>query len=99
VEGARTERRRQNRLDFSGVQKACHPAFFLDRSYIVMARFFHPLLTLLANATESQLAQYVEFLKAENRILRSKLPKCVVCAASERERLVKLGSRRTWATN
>jgi hypothetical protein len=38
-----------------------------------MARFFHPLLTLLANATESQLAQYVEVLKAENRILRSKL--------------------------
>ena len=56
-----------------------------------MARFFHPLLTLLANATESQLAQYVEFLKAENRILRSKLPKCVVCTPAERERLVKLG--------
>ena len=56
-----------------------------------MARFFHPLLTLLANATESQLAQYVEFLKAENRILRSKLPSKVICTPAERDRLVKLG--------
>jgi putative transposase len=50
-----------------------------------MARFFHPLLTLLANATESQLAQYVEFLKAENRILRSKLPSKVICTPAERD--------------
>lgn len=56
-----------------------------------MARFFHPLLSLLANATESQLAQYVEFLKAENRILRSKLPGKVICTPAERDRLVKLG--------
>jgi putative transposase len=79
------------RPGFSGVQKPCHPASSPDRSYIIMAKFFHPLLTLLASATESQLAQYVEFLKAENRILRSKLPKCVICTPSERDRLVKLG--------
>ena len=38
-----------------------------------MATFFHPLLMVLARATESQLARYVEYLKAENRILRDKL--------------------------
>jgi putative transposase len=56
-----------------------------------MAKFFHPLIAVLARATESELAQYVEFLKAENRILRSKLPKRVICTPAERDRLVKLG--------
>ena len=46
---------------------------------------------VLARATESELARYVEYLKAENRILRSKLPKRVVCTPAERQRLVKLG--------
>jgi putative transposase len=56
-----------------------------------MARFFHPLIMVLARATESELARYVEYLKAENRILRSKLPKQVVCTPAERQRLMKLG--------
>ena len=56
-----------------------------------MARFFHPLLMVLARATESELARYVEFLKAENRVLRSKLPKRVICTPAEKRRLVKLG--------
>ena len=56
-----------------------------------MSKFFHPLLTVLARATESQLARYVEYLKEENRILRDKLPKRVVCTPGERQRLVKLG--------
>ena len=56
-----------------------------------MAKLLHPLLLLVAKATEKQLAKYVEYLKAENRILRSKLPKRVKVSRSERERLVKLG--------
>ena len=59
--------------------------------YIRMARFFHPLIMVLARATESELTRYVEYLKAENRILRDKLPKRVVCTPAERQRLVKLG--------
>ena len=58
---------------------------------IIMIRFFHPLLVVLARATEPELVLYVEFLKAENRILRSKLPKRVICTPAERSRLVKLG--------
>ena len=50
-----------------------------------------PLLLLVAEATEKQLAKYIEYLKAENRILRDKLPKRVKVSRSERERLVKLG--------
>jgi hypothetical protein len=46
---------------------------------------------VLAHATQSQLARYVEYLKAENQVLRSKLPKRVICTPGERQRLVNLG--------
>lgn len=47
---------------------------------------------LLAGATEKQLVRQVEYLKAENDILRSKLPKRIAVTGAERERLVKLGT-------
>jgi hypothetical protein len=40
-----------------------------------MKRLLHPLLLLLAEATEKDLVQMVEYLKTENRILRQKLPR------------------------
>ena len=40
-----------------------------------MKRFVHPLLLLLARATEKELVQIIEYLKTENRTLRNKLPK------------------------
>ncbi len=40
-----------------------------------MKKLIHPLLMLIAQATEKELVLYIEYLKAENRILRSKLPK------------------------
>ena len=58
-----------------------------------MARLLHPLLLLVARATEWELARYVEYLKAENRILRSKLPKRVTVTVTERKRLLELGLR------
>lgn len=54
-------------------------------------RILHPLLALIASATESELAKYVEYLKEENRILRARLPQQVHTRRSERERLLKLG--------
>jgi putative transposase len=51
----------------------------------------HPLLVLLANSTESELAKQVEYLKAENAILRKRLPKCFHTTAEERSLLMKLG--------
>jgi hypothetical protein len=56
-----------------------------------MARFFHPLVLLLARCTDNEMAQMVEYLKAENRILRSKLPKRVSLTSGERQRLVTRG--------
>ena len=58
-----------------------------------MRRFVHPLLLLLAQATERELVQMVEYLKAENRILRHKLPKRIEVTPAERARQLKLGVR------
>lgn len=42
-----------------------------------MKKFLHPLLIFLVRTTEKALIQMVEYLKAENRILRNKLTKWV----------------------
>ena len=56
-----------------------------------MTSIFHPLLALIASATDRELAKHVEFLKEENKILRSRIPGQVHTRPSERERLIKLG--------
>jgi hypothetical protein len=38
-----------------------------------MTRIFHPQLALIASATDRELAKYVQFLKEENTILRSRV--------------------------
>jgi putative transposase len=58
-----------------------------------MKRFVHHLLMLLARATEKELVQIIEYLKAENRILRSKLPHRIETTPAERALLLKLGVR------
>jgi hypothetical protein len=56
-----------------------------------MAAIIHPLLTLLASLTRQELARQVTYLKAENQILRSKLPKRIELSNQQRRRLVKHG--------
>jgi putative transposase len=56
-----------------------------------MTCFLHPLLLLIARFTDKQLAQLVEYLLAENRCLRSKLPKRIEVTPAERAKLIKLG--------
>jgi putative transposase len=46
---------------------------------------------MLANATDRELARQVQYLKAENRILRDKLPNRITVTAAERQRLLKHG--------
>jgi len=58
-----------------------------------MAAIVHPLLTLLASLTRQELARQVTYLKAENRILRSKLPVRISLSNQERQTLVKHGKR------
>jgi hypothetical protein len=48
-----------------------------QEAYFTMPRLFHPLLLILANATHRELAAQVQYLKAENAVLRSKLPRRV----------------------
>ncbi len=55
------------------------------------AKIFHPLLSLIASASNNELARYVEFLKEENKILRSRIRGQVHTKPDERSRLVKLG--------
>lgn len=56
-----------------------------------MTKIFHPLLALIASATDRELAKYVEYLKEENKILRARVPGQIHTKPSERERLIKLG--------
>ena len=35
---------------------------------------FHPFLALIATATDRELAEYLDYLKEENKILRARLP-------------------------
>lgn len=62
-----------------------------DCDNIEMAEIFHPLLALIASVTDRELARYVEFLKAENKILRARIPNQVHTREHERETLLKLG--------
>lgn len=56
-----------------------------------MARFFHPLLTLIASATDRELAKYVQFLKEENKILRKRAGGEIHTRPEERQRLIQFG--------
>ena len=54
-------------------------------------QIWHPLLSLIASATNNELALYVEFLKEENKILRARIPGQVHTKPDERSRLIKFG--------
>jgi putative transposase len=56
-----------------------------------MIRLCQKFLLYLAAATDRELVKQVEYLKTENGILRSKLPKRITVTLSERNRLVRLG--------
>jgi putative transposase len=56
-----------------------------------MKWLFQPLLMLIANSTQSELAKQVEFLKAENEMLRRRLPRCIRLNEEEKRLIVRLG--------
>ncbi len=77
----------------SGVQKPCHldsPAKFKSAE-LLMRAIVHPFLTLLASSKRQDLAAQNRLLKAENQILRSKLPNRITLSNQERAQIVKHG--------
>lgn len=56
-----------------------------------MRVLYQSFLLLIARATHKELAKYIEFLKAENRILRDRLPKRIAVTPRERRTLIKFG--------
>ncbi len=58
-----------------------------------MKNLYQRLLLLIAGVTQRELARHVRYLKIENEILRSKLPKRVPVAPKEQHRLVKFGAK------
>jgi putative transposase len=56
-----------------------------------MERLFQSLFLLLATAAGNTLAKQVQFLKVENEILRSKLPRRIRVTPRERSRLLRFG--------
>ena len=58
-----------------------------------MPALFHPLLALIASATDRELAKYVEYLKQENKILRARIPGVMHTRPEEHERLLKYGMK------
>src|SRR3954469_14622867 len=59
-----------------------------------MAKLYHPLLTLIASATDRELARYVQYLKEENKVLRNRLGDQVHTKPEERRRLGHFGKGR-----
>lgn len=53
----------------------------------------HPLFSLMASLTRQELARQIAYLKAENQILRARLPKQIVTTAKERRILLRAGRK------
>lgn len=58
-----------------------------------MARCFHPLLKLIAHSGHRKLVHQIQYLKAENEVLRARIPGKIIVTPKERRRLIKLGKR------
>lgn len=78
-------------LDIAGYNECVIPFHSTHYDDSIMNKIFHPLLALIASAANNELAQYVEYLKEENKILRERIPGQIHTRLSERERLLKLG--------
>lgn len=68
-----------------------------------MPCLFHRLLDVLAGSSQNDLRRQIQYLKAENEVLRSKIPGPVRMTAQERSRLARLGvdsfTSRSWCVS
>lgn len=58
-----------------------------------MRNIYHSLLLVIAGSTQKELASQIRYLKAENEVLRSKLPYRISVTAQEKNRLVRFGAK------
>ncbi|WP_437193254.1 hypothetical protein [Planctomicrobium sp. SH527] len=64
----------EDRFQHKVLYNQCAKAFqTTDYDNTNMAAIFHPLLALIASATDRELAKYIQFLKEENKILRARM--------------------------
>ena len=56
-----------------------------------MKRYEQALAFVFARSSETELVRQVQYLQAENRILRAKLPKRITITLAERATLLKFG--------
>ena len=79
----------------TGCQNVCTPTISTGFSSVIhMTNVFQSLLLLIAGATQKELARQVKYLKVENEILRSKLPKRITITPKEKNRLVRFALKR-----
>src|SRR5262249_51196014 len=92
VPDPRSERFQCSAAHAGGVRKRCLASPPPRRVYRRgMRSLVQSFLLLIARATDRELARYLEFLKAENRILRARLPKHFIVMPRERQRLLRYG--------
>jgi len=58
-----------------------------------MKNLYHQLLLVIAGSTQKQLASQIQYLRAENAILRAKLPRRLSLNAQEKNKLVKFAAK------
>jgi hypothetical protein len=61
--------------------------------YSVVNHIFRSLFYVLTTSKHNRLAQQIKYLKVENEILRSRLPKQIIVTRQERQRLLKFGAK------
>ena len=87
----------------SGVQKVRSAYVFLGNSRLfIMASFrnvYTSLLLVIAGSTDRELARQVNYLKAENQILRSRLPSRISLTEREKNRLIRFAKNLGSALN
>lgn len=79
-----------------GVQILVHSYEWLpETQHNPMTNVFQSLLLVIAGSTQKELARQIKYLKVENQILRSKLPKRITVTLKERNRLIKFAQKLT----
>ena len=76
------------------VQKGCDTSrkLLVFPSVITMIRLFQPLYFFLATCREKELVHQIEFMRAEMRMLRKRIPqKRIFLTAEEKQELLELG--------